>query len=122
MESLSAVKRREEAKNAEVQKMVNGLVGKNNISDGLGEKSLDEKKLFENEEDFDVDDEDEESNEDEDDGDLYPIKQADLIHNPESQTRQWLRSRGKTQYIDFSDDERKLLRDYFDSLDDDQSG
>ena len=99
--------------------MVNGLVGKNNISDGLGEKSLDEKKLFENEEDFDVDDEDEESNEDEDDGDLYPIKQADLIHNPESQTRQWLRSRGKTQYIDFSDDERKLLRDYFDSLDDD---
>ena len=46
-----------------------------------------------------MNDEDEDS-EDEDDDDLYPIKQADLIHKPESQIRQWLRSRGKSHSDD----------------------
>lgn len=61
-----------------------GLVGKAQVSDGLGEKSLNDKKLFENEDEFDAEEEDEESGEDEDDGDLYPIKQEDLIFQPES--------------------------------------
>ena len=57
------------------------------MSDGLGERSLNDKKLFENEDEFEAEEEDEESDEEEDDGDLYPIKQADLIHQPESQIR-----------------------------------
>ena len=35
--------------------------------------------------------------------------------------RNWLRKRGKSKYIDFEDDKRKLLWEYFKSLDDDGS-
>lgn len=73
-------------------------------------------------EDFNADEDEEESDEDEDDGDLYPIKQADLLHQPESQIRNWLKLHGKSKYIDFKDEERQLLRGYFNSLDDDDSG
>ena len=84
-----------------MKKLVTGYVGKQQLSDGLGERSFNEKKLFENEDEFEVDEDEEESDEEEDDGDLYPIKQEDLIHQPESQIREWLRSRGKEKYIDF---------------------
>ena len=36
--------------------------------------------------------------------------------------RKWLMSRGKSHCIEFQDKEIKLLRRYFDSLDDDASG
>ncbi|KAF4677320.1 hypothetical protein FOL47_002248 [Perkinsus chesapeaki] len=43
-----------------------------------------------------------------------------LIH--ESKERQWLASRGRSCMVDFDDDERKMLRTYFDALDRDASG
>jgi hypothetical protein len=39
-----------------------------------------------------------------------------------SKERTWLRRHGKSHYIDFSEDERNVLRRYFNSLDDDGSG
>jgi len=42
--------------------------------------------------------------------------------NPESGIRKWLKSRGKEHCIDFEDEEKKQLRNYFNSLDDDASG
>ena len=51
-----------------------------------------------------------------------PIRQEDLIFQPDSQERNWLLTRGKGHFIYFKDEERKLLRMYFDSLDDDGSG
>ncbi|CDW82832.1 ef hand family protein [Stylonychia lemnae] len=50
------------------------------------------------------------------------IKQQELIFNPESSLRQWLKKRGKNEFIDFDDEELRQLRDYFNSLDDDGSG
>ena len=40
----------------------------------------------------------------------------------EDQTRHWLKTHGKSQFIDFSDEERKKLKVYFRELDDDDSG
>ena len=45
-----------------------------------------------------------------------------LQFNPESNLRNWLKSRGKEQCINFKDEELKQLRTYFNSLDDDGSG
>lgn len=42
--------------------------------------------------------------------------------NPQSSLRQWLKKRGKNEFIDFDDEELRQLRDYFNSLDDDGSG
>ena len=42
--------------------------------------------------------------------------------NPESQQRSWLRKHGKDHCIVFKDEELKKLREYFNSLDDDNSG
>eukprot|EP00347_Sterkiella_histriomuscorum_P013147 403365832 len=50
------------------------------------------------------------------------IKSDQLIFNPESSLRGWLKKHGKSDYIDFDDTELKQLRQYFDSLDDDASG
>jgi|ERR1740123_1155317 len=50
------------------------------------------------------------------------IKGDDLIFNPESQQRSWLRKHGKDHCIVFKDEELKKLREYFNSLDDDNSG
>lgn len=36
--------------------------------------------------------------------------------------RKWLKSRGKEHCLDFEDEEKKQLRAYFNSLDDDGSG
>lgn len=50
------------------------------------------------------------------------IKQKDLIFNPESQLNKWLKSRGKSERINFEDEELMKLRTYFNSLDDDDGG
>jgi centrin-2 len=39
-----------------------------------------------------------------------------------SKERTWLRRHGKSEYIDFTEEERNVLRRYFMSLDDDGSG
>lgn len=41
---------------------------------------------------------------DEDEEDIINVKQEDLIFNPESGLRNWLKSRGKGEFIDFSDE------------------
>jgi len=81
------------------------------------ESSVKKKNLEEEEEDEDEDDEEEEE-EDE----SYVIHQEDMIFNPESGLRNWLKSRGKEHCIDFEDEELRQLRNYFGSLDDDGSG
>ena len=45
-----------------------------------------------------------------------------MIHNPVSNLRKWLKTRGKEHCIDFEDEELRKLRNYFNSLDDDGSG
>jgi hypothetical protein len=57
-----------------------------------------------------------------DDGLDGVIKQEDMLFNPESGLRNWLKSRGKQHCIDFEDEELRQLRNYFGSLDDDGSG
>ena len=50
------------------------------------------------------------------------IKLEDMIYNPESYMRKWLKTRGKEHCINFQDEELRQLRTYFSSLDDDGSG
>jgi len=50
------------------------------------------------------------------------IKPSELIHQPESNMRQWLRKHGKGHMIIFDDEHLDQLRMYFDSLDEDLSG
>lgn len=59
---------------------------------------------------------------DEDDEDAINFKQDEMIFNPESVQRKWLKTHGKQHCIDFEDEELKQLREYFGSLDDDGSG
>jgi hypothetical protein len=66
-------------------------------------------------------DSDEEDGGDEEEEDM-DIKCSDLIFNPESMLRSWLKKRGKQHCIDFDDEELRQLRTYFNSLDDDGSG
>ena len=61
------------------------------------------------------------SGEDSEDLESAKINSSDLIYNPESDLRNWLKSRGKSHCIDFGDEELRQLRMYFDSLDDDGS-
>lgn len=65
--------------------------------------------------------EDDEEEDEEEELESATIQGSDLIFNPESQLRNWLKSRGKNHCIDFEDEELKQLRIYFDSLDDDGS-
>ena len=58
----------------------------------------------------------------EDDEDQINFKQEDLIFNPESIERKWLRTHGKEHCIDFEDEELRKLRLYFNTLDDDGGG
>lgn len=51
------------------------------------------------------DDEDEDEEDDDDDDSACIIKSEDLIFNPSSGLRNWLKSRGKEHYIDFEDEE-----------------
>ena len=60
------------------------------------------------------------SSEDQDNEDIL-IKASDLIYQPESNRRKWLLKRGKGHMIDLDDEELKMLRECFDSLDDDGS-
>lgn len=62
------------------------------------------------------------SSSDSDDELAYPIKDEDLLFYPDSQIRKWLKNHGKLNYIDFSDEKRLQLREYFDSMDEDKSG
>lgn len=45
-----------------------------------------------------------------------------MKYQPESNRRKWLIRHGKGKYIDFSDKQLRKLRNYFNSLDDNQSG
>ena len=63
-------------------------------------------------------DEGDESGDDED----CVIRQKDLIFNPESQLNKWLKAHGKSDCINFEDEELMKLRTYFNSLDDDDGG
>ena len=62
------------------------------------------------------------SGEEEDPDEDPDIKKEELLFNPESKLRNWLKSRGKEHCIDFEDEELRQLRNYFGSLDDDGSG
>ena len=62
------------------------------------------------------------SGSEEEDEDANGFKNEDLIFNPESDLRKWLKTHGKEHCIDFEDKELKALREYFSSLDDDGSG
>ena len=44
-----------------------------------------------------------------------------LQHQPRSVERQWLRKHGKSKYIDFNEDQMKILNDCFNDLDEDGS-
>lgn len=65
---------------------------------------------------------DDDGSDEEDDEDNINFTNDDLIFNPESDLRKWLRTRGKDHCIDFEDKELSQLRTYFSSLDDDGSG
>ena len=66
----------------------------------------------------DNEDNEEEEEEDED----AVIKGKDMIFQPLSLQRKWLKQRGKDDCIDFQEDERRLLKEYFESLDEDGGG
>lgn len=44
------------------------------------------------------------------------------IFQSNTEFRKWLSTRGKEKYIDFEDSQLRKLRNYFNSLDDDESG
>lgn len=50
-------------------------------------------------------DEDDDDDDDDSDEDDCIIRQEDMIFNPSSGLRNWLKSRGKEHYIDFEDEE-----------------
>jgi hypothetical protein len=66
--------------------------------------------------------EEESEEEDEDEEEVIQFRDEHLIWNPESGQRHWLKTRGKSEFIDFDDDARKKLLKYYQSLDDDGSG
>jgi hypothetical protein len=71
----------------------------------------------------DSEDDGEESGEDEDEEeDTGFYKSDDMLWQPGSNQRKWLKTRGKKKFIDFDDDQRILLRKYFNSLDADGGG
>ena len=71
---------------------------------------------------IEVSDHEDEGSDDEEEDESGQIAGEELIFNPESGLRRWLKSRGKDHCIDFQDEEMKQLRNYFNSLDDDGSG
>lgn len=48
-------------------------------------------------------------------------EKAEDLFRSQSDIRNWLRKHGKSKYIDFEDDQKKKLWEYFKSLDDDGS-
>ena len=69
------------------------------------EESKVSKSMKDTDEKDEDDDEDEDEEEEEDDDEGCIIKGEDLIFNPSSGLRNWLKSRGKEHYIDFEDEE-----------------
>ena len=69
--------------------------------------------------------EEDEKKEDNDDSDKEEIhvfyKSDDLIHQPKSAMRNWLRKTGKSKYIDFDESQMAILNDCFQELDEDGS-
>ena len=72
------------------------ILGGENLS------GMEESKVSQSEKD---DEDDEEQQEEEDNDEDCIIKGEDLIFNPSSGLRNWLKSRGKEHYIDFEDEE-----------------
>lgn len=64
-------------------------------------------------------DEDDEESDDENNNVFY--KASELIYQPKSVVRQWLRKHGKGKYIDFDEKQMAILNDCFQDLDDDGS-
>ena len=87
--------------------------------------------------DLDEADEDEEESGSDDENSRVFYKASELIvsfyihtlicnrfniqHQPRSVERQWLRKHGKAKYIDFTEDQMKILNDCFNDLDEDGS-
>lgn len=67
-------------------------------------------------EDDDDDDDDSDSSEE------CIIRTNDMIWQPESNLNNWLKKVGKEHYINFKEDEKALLKTYFNSLDSDGGG
>ena len=65
---------------------------------------------------------DDEDDEDDEDSDDAIIKTNDMIWQPESNLNNWLKKVGKEHYINFKEDEKALLKTYFNSLDSDGGG
>lgn len=79
-----------------------------------------EKSSAQQPDDLDEADEDEEDGSDSEDGNTRVFyKQTELIHQPQSVLRQWLRKHGKDKYIDFTEDQMKILNECFNDLDED---
>jgi hypothetical protein len=57
---------------------------------------------------------------DDEDGDGIGVE--DLIYQPESNQRNWLKKHGKASYITFDSEQLQKLRDCFGALDDDDGG
>jgi len=69
------------------------------------EESKVSKSIKDGSEKEDGDDDEEEEEEEDEDMSSCIFKQEDLIFNPSSGLRNWLKSRGKEHYIDFEDEE-----------------
>jgi hypothetical protein len=65
----------------------------------------------------DEDEEDGESSDDENQNVFY--KSKELIFEPKSVQRKWLRSHGKSKFIDFDEKQMEILKTVFKDLDDD---
>ena len=61
------------------------------------------------------------SDEEEQEHERVFFKQSDLLYQPKSDQRNWLRKHGKAKYIDFDDQQMRALNDCFQELDDDGS-
>ena len=60
------------------------------------------------------------SEEEEEDERVF-FKQSELLYQPKSDQRNWLRKHGKAKYIDFDEQQMQILNDCFQELDDDGS-
>jgi len=66
-------------------------------------------------------DEDEEESGSDDETSRVFYKASELIHQPRSVERSWLRKHGKSKYIDFTEEQMLILNDCFNDLDEDGS-
>ncbi|CAI2375598.1 unnamed protein product [Moneuplotes crassus] len=87
--------------------------GMSELDKQMAELGILEKEIMGDQEESESDVEEEESEEEDD--------KNKLIFRSQSDVRNWLRKHGKSQYIDFEDDQKKKLWEYFKSLDGDGS-